>query len=88
MKAILETALDNIDQWLTRTPADQEHREGCNCLQCHKNHIEMDEVIENAIYQPMEYRCCVDEHEDMMADRIICRSHPFSYIVSGFCQEC
>lgn len=74
-----------IDKWLTTTPADKWHKDGCTCEVCHSEH----DIIEG-FRDGM--KCCREEIQYLIEKRKWCERKPLEhcdvYMESGRCREC
>lgn len=74
------------DKWLTTTPEDQGHDEGCNCVVCHEYH----DLLENL--DDINYPCCTDRVDFLISIGRWCsnkpKEHDESYMRDGICLDC
>jgi hypothetical protein len=67
-----------------------------DCSSCHEAHVSEGDVAKNALEWPAQFKCCVDEFEEMKADDRICARHPLSYFEAAnkktgdgiYCEAC
>lgn len=77
-------------------PYEARHQDGslippeCNCEECHAYHLMADLFIDQALEQPQDFQCCVDELDLRIRNKEICKKHPRSYFEEfpRYCEGC
>lgn len=74
-----------IDKWLTACP-EPKHDWICNCSTCHEYHDVQ------AKYQDVNFECCTNDVEDMIAEGHWCskkpKEHGLADMQGGICLAC